>query len=204
MARPRLISDEQILNAMREAALTHGPKVSLDIVAGNLGVSAPALLKRFGSRDELLVSALKPPSDPEWIQRLRQGPSDEPFEAQLLELFSSMSKFLESVVPCMMALRESGIPLETIFKGVRPPQEGIEVIASWLQGARKKDLIEAEELETAAFAILGALQTRHFFSHMLQKRYSAESERRYLEELSAFFARALGARTSTRRNPRKR
>jgi len=55
MARPRLITDEQILTTMRSCVLELGSHVSLDLVADKLGVTAPALLKRFGNRQELLL-----------------------------------------------------------------------------------------------------------------------------------------------------
>ena len=67
MARPRLITDEQILTTMRSCVLEHGAQVSLDVVAQQLGVTSPALLKRFGSLEALMLEALRPPEDPAFI-----------------------------------------------------------------------------------------------------------------------------------------
>ena len=64
MGRPRQITDEQILDTTRTCVLEHGAQVSLDVVAERLGVTAPALLKRFGCRQELMVNALRPPAPP--------------------------------------------------------------------------------------------------------------------------------------------
>jgi hypothetical protein len=52
--------------------------------------------------------------------------------------------------------------------------------------------------ETAATAMLGALQTRAFTSHVARLHYSARSNRAYLEELAELFARALKARPPSR------
>ena len=72
MARPRLITDEQILQTMRASVLEHGPAVSLDLVAEKLKVTGPALLKRFGTRQALMIEALKPPEEPTTTRRKPQ------------------------------------------------------------------------------------------------------------------------------------
>lgn len=71
MARPRQISDEQILTTMCSCVLSHGPQVSLDLVAKELGVTGPALLKRFGTREELMLRALRPPEVPAFLKKFR-------------------------------------------------------------------------------------------------------------------------------------
>src|SRR5262245_56950630 len=110
MARPRQVSDEQILAQMRRVVLAHGPSASLELVAQALDVSVPALLKRFGSRQQLLVAALRPPESPEWINQVAAGPTEAPFRQQLLDVFTQISDFMEEAVPCLTVLRESGIP----------------------------------------------------------------------------------------------
>lgn len=199
MARPRQISDEQILGAMRAAVLTRGPTVPLEQVATGLGVTAPALLKRFGSRQALLIEALRPPDKPEWVDRLLEGPRPGDFRAQMLEMFSLISAFMAQVVPCMMALRESGISHDRIFTSDRRhPELAIKAIKHWLDAAKKLNLISSDDTETTAFAILGALQTRAFFAHVVRKGFSPSSDRRYLEELTDMFCRALGVRARAR------
>ncbi|MFL5318429.1 MAG: TetR/AcrR family transcriptional regulator [Myxococcaceae bacterium] len=204
MARPRLISDDQILEAMRNTVLAHGQKASLDQVAATLGVTAPALLKRFGSRDELMLRALSPPSNPQWLQELQKGPGEGTLRDQLLRLFSMISDFMAEVIPCMMALRESGIPHDKVFNKARPPELAMKAWAHWLAAAREKGLVKARETETAAFAIIGALQTRAFFAHLQQQGFSASSQRHYLEELVELFCRALSAPPSRPRPIRSR
>src|SRR5687768_8372984 len=105
MARPRQISDDQILETTRRLVLSRGPQISLDAIAGELGVTGPALLKRFGTREAMMIAALSPPQDSEWIEAARNGPNEQPLEAQLLEIFTAMAAFMKGVVPCMSALR---------------------------------------------------------------------------------------------------
>ena len=185
------MSDEQILSVMRERVLAHGPSVSLDLVAEELKVSAPALLKRFGSKQALMLAALKPPDRPEWIERIMKGPGEGPLGAQLLDLFQRISDFMTQIVPCISALRESGIPFNQVYAKRHGPDQGLKALQGWLSQARKQGLIAALETDTAAFAILGALQTRAFYAHLLQREFSERAQREYLGDLVRLFTRAL-------------
>lgn len=203
MARPRQITDEQILAAMRASVLERGAGVSLDVVAERLGVTSPALLKRFGSRLELMLKALQPPDAPPWMAEFDRGPDARPLEVQLSEHFGRIWTFFENVIPCVSALRESGVPHEKIFEGKRnAPVHAIRAISKWLEKAREAGLIEAEAPESVATAILGALQTRAFTSHVAKVHYSTRSNREYLDDLVQLFSRAL-APTRAKRRPRQ-
>lgn len=59
MARSRLIPDKVILDAILDAFLTGGDKaVSFRLMAARVGLSAPALLGRFGSGEAMLQAGL--------------------------------------------------------------------------------------------------------------------------------------------------
>jgi AcrR family transcriptional regulator len=193
MGRPRQVSDERILEVMRHSVLTHGPSVSLDRVAEELEVSTPALLKRFGNRQALMLAALKPPKDPEWMVSIQKGPTDAPLEDQLLEMFLNISAFMEEVIPCISALRESGIPFSAVHPDpkVSGPVQGLKALQRWLAQARKRGLISLSETDSAAFALLGALQNRAFYSHILQMKFSKQSQHQYIKDLARLFSRAL-------------
>lgn len=191
MARPRQVSDQQILEAMRSAVLLHGPAVPLESVASALGVTAPALLKRFGSRQELLLRALLPPERPEWVEVLDRGPSDEPLEAQMRAVFGRISAFMTDIVPRITALRESGIAGHQCFGPHRGPEVGLRALQRWLAAARARGLVTASETESAAYAMLGALQMRAFVAHVGRRALTPSGERKYVADLAALFARTL-------------
>lgn len=202
MARPRLITDEQILSAMRASVLEFGPGVSLDVVAERLGVTAPALLKRFQSRQRLMLEALRPPEVPTWVQR-HQAVDGRPLGAQLEDLFTDIWAFFSEAVPCVMALRESGIDAELWKKAVGTgPLKGLQAMVRWLELAQAAGLIETDDLETAAYTMLGALHMRTITAHLTRQSMAARHHRRHLESLASFFASALapraGASTSRR------
>ncbi|HEU0037364.1 MAG TPA: helix-turn-helix domain-containing protein [Kofleriaceae bacterium] len=60
MARPRTVSDEKILQATIRMMAKHGPvAMTLAHVAGEIGLSPAALVKRFGSKRALLLEVSK-------------------------------------------------------------------------------------------------------------------------------------------------
>jgi AcrR family transcriptional regulator len=200
MARPRLITDEQILSTMRACVLERGAMVSLDVVAERLGVTGPALLKRFGNRQELMLKALLPPESPAWMAEFDRGPDERPIEEQLAGHFDQIWAFFEEVIPCVSALRESGVPHEKMFESKRnQPVTLIRTISKWLEKAKAAGLIETESPESVATAILGALQTRAFTAHIAKLQYSTRSNREYLDDLVHLFTRALAPATKAKR-----
>ncbi len=204
MARPRLITDEQILSTTRACVLQRGAHVSLDTVAEKLGVTGPALLKRFGSRQELLLQALRPPTSMPFAQDWLEGPDDRPLDHQLDGLFTNVFAFFEEVVPCVAALRESGIPHDKVFDKKHTPISVIRLMARWVELGVERGFVESDSPETVATAMLGALQTRAFTAHVMKQSYSTRSNREYLKDLAALFSRALSASTGLRRRSRPR
>lgn len=197
MARPRQISDEQILTTTKRCVLDHGPHVSLELVADELGVTSPALLKRFGSRKQLMLRALVPPHTPPWTAQLEKGPDERPLVEQLEELFRGISSFFAEMVPCISALRESGIGHEEMMAlhGDAPPIKNIKAMAAWLRAGAARGLLDCEHFESAATAIMGGITTRQWLGHMYKHHWSERSEREHVRELALFFSRALAPAT---------
>ena len=80
----------------------------MDVVAAKVGLSAPALFKRFGCKNDLIVAAMAP-TPPKFLWMLLAGPTPLPIEQQLLALTREMSVFFAEMVPRMMVLKEAGI-----------------------------------------------------------------------------------------------
>lgn len=194
MARPRQITDEQILQTMRTCVLQHGPAVSLDLVAEKLSVTSPALIKRFGTRRALMIAALKPPDDNAYIRHLALGPDVRPLQVQLEEVIAAFSEAFNEAMPCMFALRESGIPMSEVYdpKETPPVVRSTRAMTRWLTQAHALGLIDdASHLETAATAFVGAITTRAVAAHLTQTPWPARAQREYARQLSQLFTRAL-------------
>ena len=203
MARPRQITDEQILATMRACVLQHGPAVSLDLVAEKLNVTSPALIKRFGTRRALMIAALKPSDDNAWTRILAKGPDARPLLAQLEEVVGAFLEAFHEAMPCMHALRESGIPMNEIFdrREDPPPVRAIRQLAKWLGDAHALGVVRDDgDHETAATALVGAVSTRTFTAHLTQTPWSAREQREYGRQLAELFTRALSpvSRTPSR------
>lgn len=200
MPRPRQVTDEQILATTRACVLDLGPHVSLDAVAERLGVTAPALLKRFGSRQRLFLEALRPPVEAPFRRLLEETPDPAtPFEAQLEPLLRAMLDFFQEMVPRISALRESGIAHTKVHEGRGSPVDGIRAMTRWLEAAAAAGLIEVEAPESAATAMLGSITARAFTAHWTKHAYSTRSNREYLKDITQLFCRALSVSTAPRR-----
>ncbi len=217
MARPRLISDEQILDATRAAVNQFGPGVSLDLIAGNLGVSQPALLKRFGSRNKLMVAALKPAAEPAYAQQLRAGPDDRPLCEQLQQVVGWLSSYFEENAPRIAALRESGIPMCDVFPksdGEPPPLRIKRGVAEWLHRARAMGLVVGDyDIDMLAVSLVSTVASRHHTRHLFCVEPTPRvSDKAFLKSVTDFFACALTpasaavrrARALARRTPLSR
>lgn len=196
MARPRQITDEQILQTMRAAVLEQGPAVSLDVVAEKLGVTGPALIKRFGTRQNLMLAALKPPETWPWVEKYQRSDA-RPIEVQLEELLTDIWEFFAEIIPCMMALRQSGIDPEKIQHSKMPaPLKGMHGLTRWIESARDAGLVEVADAETAAATMLGGLQFRLFSAHFAKQSLATRAHRHHLKHLATFFSQALAPRSS--------
>jgi AcrR family transcriptional regulator len=193
MPRPRQVTNEAILSTVRECALERGAHVALDVIAERLGVTAPALLRRFGSREAIMLAALRPSDEPPWLHDLEAGPDERPLLEQLVSIFDRIVDYFEREAPMMSVLRESGIPIERCFdlKKTPNPVRFVWAIAGWLDRARRRGLVEGADFESDALAMLGGLHTRAFLNHFLPRSYWRRSRDQYVADLASLYARAL-------------
>jgi len=211
MTRPRTVSDQAILSAARDCAIERGPAVSLDVIAGRVGVTSPALLKRFGSRQELMIAALRPSDPPAWVQDLAAGPDDRPLSEQLSRLITQVFDFFAREMPCMTALSESGFPIDKIFAREETPApfRNLWALSSWFERAQQRGLIdqdtfEARDFESVAAGLLGALHGRVFLTDFMGDRWWRRSHDQYVTDLVRVYTRALEPKTAPKKSSTKR
>jgi len=192
MARPRSVSDEEVFSAVREAVLQLGPQVSLDVVAERIGVTAPALFRRFGSRNEILLQSLRPPERPPFLDLLDKGPDDRPIAKQLIEIFTEFGVFVVATLPCMSALRESGVPFSQIHGSFDepPPVRILKALSAWLAKAAKRGLLHIADPTATATAMLGSIHMPVFLKHVT-KSETPHDPRGFAETLTNLFLEGL-------------
>ena len=201
MGRPKQVSDAEILAAARTAFLRDGPSATTSTIAESLGVSPPALFKRFGSKEALMLAALAPPQLPDWVQAVQAGPDARPLREQLLEIATRGARFLENLVPCVAVLRASGVDREALFAQYEqgpPPMLALRAITGWFERARDRGLVPPEtDAFTTSHLFLGAIHLRAFFGHVMMGRehdLPNISDPRFLESIVDMLTRALEPR----------
>ena len=193
MTRPRQVTTEAILDAARACAIERGPNVSLEVIAERVGITPPALLKRFGSREAMMIAALRSTEEPKWVKALAGGPNDAPLDEQLAALFSQILDYFSSEAARMSTLCESRIPFHRIFDAERPPPpvQHTWALAGWLEKACDRGLSRQEDFETVAIGMLGALHARAFLKHFFGRSFWRGSRTAYVAGLANLYARAL-------------
>ncbi len=186
MARPRTVSDRDALDRARPCIVEHGPGVSLAVLSRAIGLSPPALLKRFGSKEQLLFRALLPDRPPVWKTALT-GPLTE---ATLAVALQRMCAEFRRVGPALAALRMSPMEVARMFpsEALGPAAAARRQMATWLASAGCSDCAVKADL------LVGAAESRGFLTwvgpQMLADPESDASDTSWSERLAAFALRS--------------
>ncbi|WP_203829885.1 TetR/AcrR family transcriptional regulator [Actinoplanes palleronii] len=96
MARPRTVADETILAAAAEAVAAAGPaNVTLAQIGGRVGLTAAALMRRFGSKDRLLLALARHDAEALPARLAGAESAEQPVHA-LIEALAAMAGAVRS------------------------------------------------------------------------------------------------------------
>jgi len=149
-----------VLARTRALLAEHGPAVPLSRIAAAVGLSAPALVRRFGSKEGLLFLALLPDGPPRWWTTLHAPPPADP-QPTLVRLLAELAEDFEAVGPALAALRTSGLAVDAVFPADHPgpPRAAREALARWLEAAGVQG-----PADVLADLAAGAAEARGFFT----------------------------------------
>jgi AcrR family transcriptional regulator len=193
LSRPRLKSNEQLLDAARRVFLEHGPRVSTVAVAQAIGVSQALLFQRFGTKEGLLLAALMPGRMP-WMDLVEAGPDHRPLAAQLRQIALRLLEDLYEVLPRVAVLRAAGLsPTDVVRHGHEPPPVAAErALGRWFAAAQASGRIRADvDARHAGKAFFGCLHVAPFMAHMAGDAGSAKAHRAYVETVVEIMCRSL-------------
>jgi len=198
VARPQTVSDEQILEAALQCFLEHGPSVATEVIAQQLNVSPQALLKRFGSKHELMIAAVRPKSLASTIPQLHLGPDDRPLAEQLTELLNEVAVFFIAMARRMSVLKWSSIDPRELMSGYDepPPLLDIRTLAEWLERAAARGLIRQADFRAIATMLLSALHGPAMLTDMLGDHPTGHTTHEYVSILVNTLLNGLACRTS--------
>jgi len=176
MARPRLVSDEEILDAARACFIEQGPHVSTAVIAEQVGLSQAALFKRFGTKQQLMLAALQPPEVPAWIAKVECGPDARPIEEQLREIAEAISSFFVEMTPRIATLWAAGCDVRHVMARfeVPPPVRGMLALTRWFEQARDAGLVHTDNPQVTALMMVGSLHGRAFMGTILGAELSPD------------------------------
>ncbi|MCY0988716.1 helix-turn-helix domain containing protein [Nannocystis sp. ILAH1] len=167
--RPRSFSDEELLDTARRCFLEHGPSVSTDVIAQELGVSQAALFKRFRTKQELMVRALIPRTPP-WVAEIEQGPDARPVLEQMRELGAKIDAFLVQQLPCISVLSAAKTHPAKVLNWEKEGWPGMpahRAMVGWFARLAEQGRIVAPSPAALATAFSSSLQVPHFMKHAL-------------------------------------
>ena len=206
MARPQTISDQQIIESARACYLEHGPNASTDLIAGQLNVSPQALLKRFGTKNDLMIAALRPPAIAPWVPLAEAGPKfgkdADAVTDQLTLLLEQVAVYFDDLARRMAVLRWSHVDLTALFAGYSepPPLVSIRTLAGWLERAAAAKLIRTTDFRATAMMLLSALHGPTMLTDILGRHPTGHTRKEYVQILADTTIRGLLPKSVSRKN----
>lgn len=180
MARPRLVSDEELEAGAREAFLELGPAAPVSDIARRLGVTQAALFHRAGSKEALMLRALTPGA-PEAVAVFLAGPTEEPLHEQLTPVLRSLLQFLDVAIPGLMVLRGAGVAMEGA--GPPPPLALRAALTRYLTMAVARRLVTLPKPAATADALLSSLEARALNRYLGGPSFVSGSDHAFIKSL---------------------
>ena len=192
--RPKTVSDEEILEKAREVFIKLGYSAPVTAISKELGVSQPALFKRFGTKENLFISAMRPPKNVKWMKIAEAGPDSRNFQDQFEELLGELFAFFTLIGPMIQVVKMSNIkPANFLRDGDEPiPVKAMRVLSEWIDRCQEQGLVRKLDSRVVAVSILGACHMDSFIGSVFEKGNSgkgilANNQKEFVE----FYLRAL-------------
>ena len=159
MARPRTISDEQIVDAARDTFLEHGFTATTAEIARRAGISEGTIFKRFGSKEELFARTVGLTEYREWHREITAHVGQGEIRGNIERLIWLTVEMARTVLPHLMMMWSRGQLPPTRFSDWRDPgQEDQDAIARYLQAemtlGRLRQVDSAVMAETLIWAAI--------------------------------------------------
>ncbi len=170
MARPRTITDEQIVEAAREVFLEQGFAATTAEIARRAGISEGTLFKRYASKEDLFEAAVGLHDYAHWraalLDRLGQGEVRRNLEQAFMEFLKEAA----AIIPNLMTVLSRGHNPEhnrLLERLGNPVRQDAEVIAQYLRAELDLGRVRPMDAEITALILMGALTTYVHQEHML-------------------------------------
>ena len=160
MARPRLIQDEQLLQAAREVFVEQGFRATTASIAIRAGVSEGTLFKRFQSKEELFAAAMGLKDYGLWRDSLLEQVGHGEVQRNLEQAALSIVRETDAWARNMIAVFSRGIDpshnplLERLSTST---QDDLSALGQYLQRETELGRVRPQDVEVTAITLMGAL-----------------------------------------------
>ncbi len=164
MARTKSISNEQILKAARAIFLDRGVEATTAEIAEEAGVSEGTIFKRFKTKEDLFIEAMRFPEMPAWLTQLPGRTGEGELRANLEWLGAQMLDFFVDMLPKIQLAWSHNINIrERILSGAQsPPIRALKTVAYFLDQEMALGRLARRDSEVLARALIGALHHYSF------------------------------------------
>jgi AcrR family transcriptional regulator len=182
MVRPRLVSDDVILAAAHAEFMSRGNRATTASIAAAAGISEAGLLKRFATKENLLIRAVMQVFENDALAPT--FPKGALTQEALIELAESILVFYRRILPLAM-LAHTHLQLferSTATAAEMPPIRFRERLRAFFATAIGRG--SAQSAMTLAMLFGGTLWQAAFFEHAFQDvTATGENQRPFLREL---------------------
>ena len=147
-------------------------------------MSQGALFKRFGTKEHLIVSAFSHAAGKiPLIERLQQGPSDDPIPDQMVALGTELIALFRHLVPCMTMLSTSSLASQLMKGPDSPCVRGRKAWTRWFEIAQSQGRTRTFDATAMAVAFTGMLHARPFREEIIGDMGLTCSDADYVTEV---------------------
>ncbi len=166
MPRKKKLTDEEVLQRARTLFLEHGFRLSMDTIARDLGVTATAIYKRFGSKLSFFHQCVlaRPMPSTRFFEVLGE-PDERPVELQLLEIADAAAAHAGELMSLALLLSRSAVPLADASEaaGLAFPAKPMVAIERWMKAAAERGLIHCADPAFLARHLFGSIYSLSCF-----------------------------------------
>lgn len=180
MARPRTISDQQIVDAAREVFLEQGFSATTAEIARRAGVSEGTLFKRFATKEDLFAETVGLTEGREWHKEITGLVGQGDLCANLKRLAWLIVRTARIILPPLMVMWSRGQAPSKPKPDHDPVSDDIAAIAAYLRAEVALGRLREVDCEVVADALIGSLTNHVHRELMLGPGIDTE---RYVEHL---------------------
>ena len=173
MARPRTITDEEILKAARELFLERGPTVPTAEIARHIGISEGSIFKRFSTKHALFLAAMGLDSPGSWSEELDRLVGQGELQENLVQLSVRLLGVFREILPRIMLLwscrgHDHAAHVKALHSEDSPPRKALRALTGYLGAEMQLGRLRQGDPELTARIFLGSIWNLVFMETVAQ------------------------------------